>query len=498
MVKHGDAIALEVAGDRLTYRRLDDLAGAIAAEIISRHGSVPSRVGLYGMRSLAVYAGYLAAQRLGAAVVPMNPAFPRARNERIVSDARVEIVLSQDPELELLKPVLGLDDETLAELRSRPATRSWTVPKPSDVAYILFTSGSTGIPKGVPIRHGNVSAYLEHVIPRYELGPGSRVTQTFDLTFDLSVFDLFASWGSGATLVVPTRGELLAPARFVVKQRITHWFSVPSVVSMAQRLGRLPVGSMPELRWSLFCGEQLTVTQAAAWQAAAPGSVIENLYGPTELTLSCAQYRLPAKPSDWPFPVNGTVPIGHLYPGMEAMVVGEDGRTTTTGELCVRGAQRFAGYLDPADNAGRFMRSSGATAEVHEGVEPPGEDLWYRTGDLVRIEPAGFVHLGRTDHQVKVQGYRVELGEIEAALRDQPGVRDVIVVAIAEPAGATVLHAVYTGDADPDGTLHTALGARLPGHMIPRTVTRWTDLPLNSNGKIDRDAIKKELGSNIR
>lgn len=122
--------------------------------------------------------------------------------------------------------------------------------------------------------------------------PGSRVSQTFDLTFDLSVFDMFTAWGGGATLVVPSREDLLAPVRFVAEKRLTHWFSVPSMVSYAQRLRSLRPGSMPTLRWSLFCGEPLTTHQATAWQRAAPGGVVENLYGPTELTISCAEYRL--------------------------------------------------------------------------------------------------------------------------------------------------------------------------------------------------------------
>ncbi|GAA3081925.1 hypothetical protein GCM10020000_79830 [Streptomyces olivoverticillatus] len=148
----------------------------------------------------------------------------------------------------------------------------------------------------MPVSHRNVDAYLRHVIPRYRLGPGARVTQTFDLTFDLSVFDLFATWGSGATLVVPSRGELLSPARFVATRGITHWFSVPSVISVAQRLGRLAGNSMPRLRWSLFCGEQLTVEQAGAWQRAAPGSTVEKPLRPHRTHAQLRTVPAPRRP----------------------------------------------------------------------------------------------------------------------------------------------------------------------------------------------------------
>ncbi|WP_342787010.1 AMP-binding protein [Streptomyces tailanensis] len=288
------------------------MAAALAATTGGRH---PRRVGLLALRTLTAYAGYLAVQRLGATVVPLHPGFPPPRTAATAKAAALDCVLA-DPGhagVELPVPVLaadvtapGHDPEDAPDpdgARDREDARGHA--GPDDICYILFTSGSTGTPKGVPIRHRNVSAYLDHVTARYGIGVGDRLSQTFDLTFDLSVFDLFAAWSSGATVVVPDRADLLAP-RFVARERITHWFSVPSVISLARRLRGLAPGSMPTLRWSLFCGEPLTTDQAATWQAAAPDSVLENLYGPTELTLSCTQYRLPATPAD-PLPANGTV-----------------------------------------------------------------------------------------------------------------------------------------------------------------------------------------------
>ncbi|MGW2649795.1 amino acid adenylation domain-containing protein [Streptomyces sp. NPDC001393] len=496
VARHEAAVALEIGRRTMTYRHLDRAACRIARMVLETCGTAPRRVGLYASRSVAAYAGYLAALRLGATVVPLNPAFPMARNERIVCSAALDVVIAQDADPGLPAPACvvqpSLAEETATDAPEPGPAAAGPRPAPETAAYILFTSGSTGAPKGVPVAHRNVDAYLRHVIPRYGLGPGARVTQTFDLTFDLSVFDLFAGWGSGATVVVPTRGELLAPARFAATRGITHWFSVPSVISLAQRLGRLAENSMPALRWSLFCGEPLTIEQAGAWQRAAPGSTVENLYGPTELTLSCAQYRLPADRSAWPSTANGTVPVGELYPGLEAIVVGDDGRPAATGELCVRGAQRFGGYLAPADNRGRFVTFDGFRATVWDRPAAPPEDAWYRTGDRVRDEGGCLIHLGRVDHQVKVQGYRVELGEIEAALRGHPQVAEAIVVAVRGDDGPVVLHAVCTGTEGGVGDgdeLLTLLRAELPQHMVPRSVAFWPSLPLNPNGKVDRNAI---------
>jgi len=455
--RHPDAVALEVGEDRLTYAELEDLAGRIASTLGSAR-----RVGLLGDRSVTAYAGYLAVQRIGATVVPLNPAFPPARNETIARAADLDLILTGDP------------SSCAAPVRT---------PDPDEVAYILFTSGSTGTPKGVPIQHRNVDAYLRHVIPRYEIGLGDRLSQTFDLTFDLSVFDLFAAWGAGATLVVPTRADLMAPSRFVVRRRITHWFSVPSVVSFAMRLRGLRPGCMPDLRWSLFCGEPLTSAQAAAWQAAASGSVVENLYGPTELTLSCSQFRYTG-----PLGSGESVPIGELYPGADAIVIDSAGLPSEVGELCVRGPQRFPGYLDPADNAGRFVRFENGRASVVDSADP---SLWYRTGDRVRWSDDGLVHLGRLDHQVKVSGYRVELGEVEAALRAVPGIRDVVVVAVPGRRGETKLAAACTGS---PGDALAVLRSRLPEYMIPETLTVLDTLPLNANGKIDRRALGALVG----
>ncbi|MFI6499683.1 AMP-binding protein [Nonomuraea typhae] len=437
--RHGDAVALEAAGDRLTYAELDELAGRIAAAV----RDPGPRIGLRADRTVLAYASYLAIQRLGRTVVPLNPAAPRARNETIAASAG------------------------LGEVLAAPAPADGTARGPQDpggLAYILFTSGSTGVPKGVPLRHSSVDAYLSYVIPRYELGPGCRVSQTFDLTFDLSVFDMFATWGSGATLVVPLKYDLLKPVSFVTRHELTHWFSVPSVVSVAARTRRLPADSMPSLRWSLFCGEPLTLQQADAWRAAAPVSVLENLYGPTELTISCTQYRLPARRADWPETANGTVPIGLPYPHVE--------HTIADGELCLKGVQRFPGYLDPADDEGRFA----------------GE--WYRTGDRVAWENGLMVHHGRLDQQVKISGHRVELGEIEAALRGQPGVSEAVVLALPGADGELVLEAACTGTDLEPVVLLKGVGETLPRYMVPRAVTVLSELPLNGNGKVDRRALR--------
>ncbi|MBN6053831.1 amino acid adenylation domain-containing protein [Nonomuraea sp. RK-328] len=500
VARFGDRVALEAGGARHTYAELDDLAARLAARILGAcPGGRPARVGLYAARDILAYAGYLAIQRIGATAVPLNPAMPEARNLAVAGAAGLDVVLAdaaRGPLPPFPSPVLALRPDDLGASDGPGGDRAEPLAPPDGVdglAYVLFTSGSTGAPKGVPLRHRSVSAYLSHVVPRYGLGPGDRTSQTFDLTFDLSVFDMFATWGGGATLVVPSRYDLLKPVAFVARERLTHWFSVPSVVSLALRLRRLSPGSMPSLRWSLFCGEPLTLRQADAWREAAPGSVLENLYGPTELTISCTEYRLPADRARWPQTPNGTVPIGLPYPGVRHAVLDADGRPAAEGELCLRGVQRFPGYADPAVNEGRFVAFDGERAVPAAAAGAMADDLWYRTGDRVAWRDGVLVHLGRLDQQVKVSGHRVELGEVEAALRARPGVVEAVVLALPGADGEPALEAACTGTGLDPVALVKGVAEVLPGYMVPRSVTVLGELPLNANGKVDRRALATTL-----
>jgi amino acid adenylation domain-containing protein len=490
-----DAVALEVGEERLTYAGLDELAGRVAAMVLAAVEGRPRAVGLCGSRSVAAYAGYLGALRAGAAVVPLHPGAPPDRNQAICRAAAVEVVIADDAGAACSDDLMAATSAAAVRLAGegwrggRPARQVQDEPgRPDDVAYVLFTSGSTGRPKGVPIRHRHLADYLPHCLERYEVGPGCRLSQTFDLTFDPSVFDMFVAWCGGATLVVPRPEDVLTPAAFVAGRGITHWFSVPSVISLARRLRGLRPGSMPDLRWALFAGEPLTLDAAAAWAAAAPNARVENLYGPTELTITCTGYRLPAELADWPRTANGTVPIGRPLPHLEALVLTEEGVEDAEGELCVRGSQRFDGYLDAADNRGRFVRFEGGAASPSPAL--PAAADWYRTGDRVRWRQGELVHLGRTDDQVKISGYRIEPGEVECALRDHPGVDEVVVVPVEGGRGQVALRAVYTGRPGVERDLEAHARRRLPAYMVPAEFRHVPGLPVNANGKIDRRRLR--------
>ncbi|MFV2096414.1 amino acid adenylation domain-containing protein [Micromonospora sp. LOL_014] len=498
--RHPTNLALRADGVDLTYGQLATAVAALAERLVRHDAAAPPRaIGLLGSRTAGTYIGYLAAMRLGVPVVPLNPEAPAARHERIITMASVDLLLHTPSDHDQARQLAGhsrirswqVDDDP-RDLPIRTADELATAgPGLDDLAYVVFTSGSTGTPKGVPVRHRNVAPWLSYVVEYFDAGPDCRISQTSDLSWDLSVFNVFVAWGSGGAVVVPARTDLLAPARHINEDGITHWFSTPASINMARWLGDLVPGRMPSLRWSLFGGEPLTVDNAQAWREAAPNSAIANVYGPTETTVTCLTYRLPDDPADWPVVAFGAVPLGPSYPTVECAVINDLGRPDAEGELLVRGPQRFDGYLDPADNDGRFVVWDGQAfrPDTSANLTPAH---WYRTGDRVRLEHGRYAYLGRLDNQVKVNGYRIEPGEIEAVMRRCASVNDAVVVACTADDGTVELAGFYVSERPCRDALQTHLESHLPPYMIPRWLSWMSTLPLNLNGKVDRKRLAQE------
>ena len=499
--------ALVVDGKTFSYRELHARASVLAATLIRRSLSDGSALtAVLGARSATAFTGVLAALLRGHGYVPLNPGFQADRTRVMLERSECRALVVDGPSEALLEKVLTdfetplllvlPDREDVSELVARWPQHTMlgagdiaggedfepAVPEGDDIAYLLFTSGSTGIPKGVMISHENIAHFLDVTRDRYGLTEQDRFSHTFDMVFDLSVFDLFAAWSCGGCLQCPTRAELFAPGNYILDTDITVWFSVPSVAVLMNRLGVLEPGAFPNLRVSLFCGEALPADVAAAWAAAAPNSVVENLYGPTEVTLSCTTYRWKGDES-LQESENGVVPIGEAFPGMTAMVADESGVEVApgeSGELLMSGPQTAPGYWrDPERTAQAFF-------------VPPGQDeIFYRTGDLVRLaQDGGLKYLGRIDHQIKIRGFRVELGEIEAALKDASGAGRAVAVGWPVSAGGAdgIVAFLETEDADPKQVRRTLMG-RLPNYMTPKEIRLVAKFPENSNGKVDRKKL---------
>lgn len=493
-----DGIALRI-GDRCwTYAQVHEMALSWAGTLQNASAERLRAVGVLAAQTPECYIGILAALYAGAVAVPLNPTFPANRTAAMATAASVDAFVADVRGAELLRrtglsgtcPVLLPDSDATGPaavtIRNQPS-RALTQPsqaRPGDVAYVLFTSGSTGRPKGVPITHGNVDQFLRFNQQRYGFTPADVCSQTFAATFDLAMFDMFMAWGAGATLEFTPVHAFFALPEFMERKKMTVWFSVPSAISIVRRRGGLRPGGMPSLRWSLFCGEALMRHDAEEWQRAASGSVLENLYGPTELTIACSSYRWLPEHSPARC-LNDVVPIGTIYPSLRHVLIDPSGRPDPVeGELCVTGPQMFSGYLDASDDANRFL--------LHE------DRRWYRTGDRVRLDggaageagdsPPVLQYLGRVDHQVKVRGYRIELAEIESAARALPGIRQVAAVPVRHR-DVVELALFYTGSDLQPADITVALARSLPDYMVPRWAWRLDDLPLNANRKVDRPAL---------
>ncbi|MEM6991236.1 MAG: amino acid adenylation domain-containing protein [Myxococcota bacterium] len=507
-----DRPALVVDGDTLSYAALKQRACAVAATLQRHRASdgVPMTCVL-GARSAAGFEGILGALCSGHAYVPMLPSYPAARLAMMIDRSEARALVVDEAGCKQLAAVLPKvarpltvllaagevsADVVAANDRHRIIARAdfesadtWQAPEVDDnaTAYLLFTSGSTGEPKGVMVAHRNIARFLDVVTERYQLTEHDRFSHVFEVTFDLSLFDLFGAWTNGACLCVPDARQRMLPATYVVDSALTVWFSVPSTALLMKDTRTLVAGAFPGLRVSLFCGEALTMAVAEAWAEAAPASVVDNLYGPTELTLACTEYRLHAESRAEA--EGDVVPIGQPLPQMRAKVVDESLHEVgvgDTGELIMAGPQVALGYWrDEARTAAAF-------------VTPPGErEVFYRTGDRVR-RPSGdgpLLFLGRMDHQVKIRGFRVELGEVEAALRDEASVDSA--VALGWPraaAGGAEGIVAFIDDASVDTrALKRRLADRLPRYMLPKTIRVIDAFPLNANGKIDRNALAQRL-----
>jgi amino acid adenylation domain-containing protein len=504
--------ALELGEVMMSYEQLWNYAGRITAFLRHTLDQSENMVAVLADRSVAAYGGILGVLGSGRGYVPLNPKFPIERTLAMLQASGCKtLVVGKEcaATLDALLPRLSvplsliIPDSGWEPDGNQFATHRLTLAKqlskihdpgePSidadDTAYLLFTSGSTGVPKGVAVSQSNAVAYMEFAAKHFGIHGEDRCSQNFDLTFDLSVHDLFTCWDGGATLC-PFAAQTLTPAALVDDLKLTVWFSVPSVAMFASKLGLLEPGAFPTLRWSLFCGEALSAALTEAWQRAANNSILENLYGPTEATIAITRYRWDSATSPAES-VRGLVPIGWPFDGQQVCAVDEDLVPVPlgeSGELCLGGSQVTRGYLnDPEKTAKSFVR-----------LKRTGEQIWYRTGDLVRQDERGCLfYLGRRDFQVKVNGYRVELQEIDLVLRESARTELAVAIPwpIADGSASGIVGVLAGSDPSHNKRIIAACESKLPRYMVPSHIHHVAQIPLNVNGKIDRGKITEMLAA---
>lgn len=510
---------MRTANSSLTYRQLGDWAAAVGRHLRAAQVGEGDRVALWMEKSPQSVAAIWAILLCGAAYVPIDPRMPWRRVAAIVADGGMTTLFVDDEraahvdslvrEAPVLQRVIGgtetpasvawtpfpqqgadSDADAPAVSRSAAADSIWDIPlpDPESPAYVLYTSGSTGRPKGVVLSHRAAIGFADWGVRTFSIGPEDRLSNHAPFHFDLSTFDLYAAFAVGASvrLIRPVEA-MLAPwlARMIGAEGITVWYSVPSVLAaMAKATPDLASVVGPQLRWMLFAGEVFPTPQLRELRAALPRVRLANLFGPTETNV-CTWYEVEHLPeSDAP------IPIGQVCDHLHMSIRDAERNEVAAGDegvLWIGGANLLSSYW-------------GDAALTRERLVRGGDNqMYYNTGDVVRVGPEGnLIFLGRRDHMVKVRGYRVELGEVEAAVHALPGVSEAVVVAVADPGQGhrLELYVVLESAAENAETLlRSGLADRLPAYMIPAHIRIRADLPRTSSGKVDRSRLKAESES---
>lgn len=500
------AVAVRSLEGSATYAELRTSAQRVAELLVSLGVAPGDRVALYQRKSVAAVAQLLGIMEAGASYVPIDPSSPPERARFILERCGAKVLFSAGRPLSLLlrdgvalvpRLVAPRGEEaaelpagaiTLEALASGGPGAGTPLPRVTDreLAYILYTSGSTGAPKGVAISHAQSLVFVRSATEVFRLGPGDVVASHAPFNFDLSVIDLFCTFAAGGTMVVLPEPWLPFPARIsrlLAETGVTVWNSVPSALIQLTRSGAIASHDLSRLRLVMFAGEPYPPKHLRTLRAALPHARLLNIYGQTEANSSTFHEVRDLPDGDAP------IPAGRCFPNYDVFLLDEGGARITApgveGELYVAGGAVASGYFGDPDRTARVFVPHPLRAGVTQRV--------YRTGDRFCFDDRGeLVFRGRGDSAVKVRGFRVEPAEVEAAAAACPGVQDAALVTLPDPAtgAALVLFVTPAGDVElgADGVAQ-ALAARLPPYMVPTVVLIERSLPRTSTGKLDRASL---------
>ncbi|MEV6634975.1 amino acid adenylation domain-containing protein [Actinoplanes sp. NPDC051470] len=467
-----EGAAVMTDGAVLTYREMDVASDRLAGRLVD---GGPRRIGLLTSPGADTVIGVVGILKAGAAWVPMDVAHPPARLASQLGRAGVEVVVC-DAGTRVAAEALGRRGFTLMDVRVTGATAAAVEDTAADTAYVIFTSGSTGRPKGVAVSHRAMVNYLDWAITAFGYREGDRLAQTASICFDASVRQLLAPLLVGATVVAWDRDTVRDPELLVERlerDRVTVWSSVPTLWERVLTAAERSRADLSGLRWVHVGGEELSPAHVRRWfDLLGPGQRITNLYGPTETTINATWHLIDSRPGD-----DATrLPIGRPIGGAVVEVIAADGRLCAdgeVGELHIGGTGLADGYLDdPEQTRAAFVERDGRR--------------WYRSGDLAARDGDGVLWFrGRADDQVKLHGFRVEPGEVEAVLRQHSAVERVAV----RVEGQRLVAWVQSSSAD-GPSLRAYLTGLLPDYLVPSRFEVVPQLPLTAAGKTDRAALE--------
>ena len=495
VAKHAGRSALlyPQCGSRTTFAELDKLAVAIASSLFRlgiRKGDV---VAIFHDKSPAAFAAILACLRLGITYTNLDPESPWERLRKILVSCRPRAVVNSFPDLPHLDQLATREFGEVLNLQSLCSSEvdHSELPDPrciagSNPSYIMFTSGSTGQPKGAVMSHANVLSFIAWGQDRFGIEPSDVFTNVNPIYFDNSVFDFYTAIFSGATLVPLTPAQAKDPrltVRLVGEAGCTVWFSVPSLLVYLLTTRALTAQSLPAVRKIIFGGEGFPKAKLKMLYDLFGGRAdLENVYGPTECTCICSAHTI--GPRDFE-DMQGLATLGHLSQNFSGDILPLDESDPDFGELLLLGPHVGLGYYNDHDRT--------AQAFVQNPRHELYLDIGYRTGDIVRRDESGRLHFkGRADFQIKHMGYRIELEEIEAALGTLSGVKEcaAIYLKIGEGMGQIIGFVALDESSESDSLL-AQVAQIVPPYMVPKKISVLPSLPKNANGKIDRQILLK-------
>lgn len=480
-----DQPAFCVAGTHYTYAEFGACVANIQHQIQSKGLEGNCNIGILTYDDLQTYASVFAILFSGHAFVPINPLHPKTRNESIIEQAEISVLLSSKLEEEAMAfsstSTMVLKTNLPQDTSSVP---SFIEPEPERLAYILFTSGSTGVPKGVPLTIQNLESFLRAFFALgFEIDSSDRFIQMFDMTFDLSIMSYMAPLCIGACVyTVPFDGiKYMQVYRLLEEHNITFALLVPSIITHLRPY--FEEIFLEKMKYSLFCGEALYEDVTLEWAKCIPHAQLLNVYGPTEATIFCTTYPIHRKGGNKC--LNGILCIGQAMDSMEATIFTEDGKPAEAmekGELCLHGAQVTPGYWkNETKNKEAFFNYN--------------NKRYYRTGDLCFADAEGDIsYSGRIDFQVKIQGFRVELGEIEMQAREYLKTHNVVAIAKQNEETVWQIYLFIENFTESTAMLMKHLKESIPSYMLPAKIIGTGLFPLNSNGKTDRKALMAQAG----
>lgn len=505
--------AVRFNSQSMTYAQLSQRSNQLARALRDRGLRRNSRVGIYMNKGLESAVAMYGIMKAGGVYVPLDPFAPVERIRFVIGDCGIRLLISAEAKAESLMQMeaAGWDVEHVIGLEHNELTGTNTIAWQTvedhydadgmdphsveqDLAYILYTSGSTGVPKGIMHTHRSGLSFAEWGVKTYGLSQEDRLSNHAPLHFDLSTFDFFAGHIAGATTVIVPEALTKFPAsmvKFIEKEAITVWYSVPFALIQMLLRGKLGGHDVSSLRWVLFAGEPFPTKHLRNLVNQLPGARFSNLYGPTETNV-CTFYNLPET-----LPQNDEpIPIGLPCTNVDALIVDEDGNQSLdgeAGELLIRGGVVMRGYWGQPEKTRRGFY-------IREDIEG-SPDIFYRTGDLVRRREDGNLdYLGRKDRQIKTRGYRVELDEIEVALLAIEGVQQAAVYPVPDGEGSNLINAaVILADGNPldPETIVNLLADRLPQYALPSRVDVHAEFPRTSTGKINRKVLQEDAASAV-